>query len=482
MTRNHRAKALPVQINSVANSGGNAVSQSTICSMSSNAASQGAMRLRNETRILNYIRRNPDSTQADIADNEPLNLTRAAVTKLIGSRADNAKDTAGRLRHVLWDNEKRPARYRIRGERGFVLSVDIGRAHARVRAANLAGDLLHSEDLAQGGLDSYNAPADAFEKTANLVNNTLAQIAESGYTREDKLAGMVLGVPFPVDRNQRIISPDQQVWPMVDLPTDLWQKLGWRHDRDFLAVESVVNLGAIAELEALLKKQDIAGLTFDTADLMYVRWSKTIDAAIIANGRPYRGFRGLAGQFAHGPDPASAVLHREGEGCDYCTEQCVNHVASVDALMKHEGLKDIKTLLPHRGSSEDWVSALVELAVEGTGKGSKEARNALEAAAWAVGRAIGTAANTLNPRVVVVGGAFHEPAFRYVEQFIRMGVSKSSWAPVTRGLTIVPGETTGRAAVTGGVDFALERFASKFLLGTLEGELGRDHISQVTLA
>ena len=443
------------------------------------AGSQGKLRQQNERRILDYVREHGGATQAEIAEADEVGLTRAAVAKLIGAAerdGSNGSTGEGRLHSALERDTGRPARYSIRSDLAYVISLDLGRYHVRVLAEDLAGaELLDGDEFSTRPGDTINAredPHGALRTAADFVNRARNEL-EGRYGR-DGLAGLVIGVPFPVAKpsgsNGEMIKPkDVPAWDLVQLPTALWDQLGW--STDSYAIESVVNLGALAELDAI-KEADVGpGFEKKSANLLYVRWSTTIDGAIVSDGRLHRGFRGLAGEFAHGVDPENNNLR--DDACEHCSSYCANAVASLKAfesspLLAKAGI-DFKELENNsdrgRSASERRLSALVKMAR--AGGANHPAEILLQQAGRCIGRALGTAANTLNPQVVVLGGAFHRDEYLHVQSSVEAGLKETAWPPVLTGLTIRPGERTGRAAVVGGLSLALDQFASSHLLSRL---------------
>jgi predicted NBD/HSP70 family sugar kinase len=390
------------------------------------------LRAFNEQRILRYLQRHPESSQLQVA--EGVRLTRAAVAKLVGPHSAPPSN----LRRVLEVIDGRPQTFALRRDLGCVMAVDIGSRHVRVRVADLRGRAI-ARCESEEAVGVARPPAVALETTARLMESALA---DSGYSI-DGLAGVAIGVPFPVDPEGVIITESE--WRFAQLPTALWERLPWATEN--AVVESDATLGALAELAAALRAPGLK-LDPENCDLAYIKWSSLITAALVSHGDVHRGYRGMAGAFAHTPleDPPDVAV------C-FCGRVCTNAVASLNAIVAAIPAKVAKELEPL--SAEARAKELIVRARDG----DEQIGAVLERAAHALGRAIGTLLNVMNPRLVVLGGAFHRAELSYLTPTLLRAVKETAFPPVLNDALIQSGRCTGQAAVDGGIELALREYA-----------------------
>jgi predicted NBD/HSP70 family sugar kinase len=422
------------------------------------------LKAQNQARILDYVRTHPGCTRPEIADE--IRLTRAAVSKLIGAaegeeRASAASKGAG-LGYALDSSGQRPAQYALKGHLGIVLSLDIGANHIRVRAADLMGRVLEPiPDRVK--MPTVDDPTKTLEEAARLLQAMLADIhlyepaSGDGLRGEriditvDSIAGLAIGVPFPVTRDGEVLGPGD--WGAVQLPTSLWDHLPNWNIATVIAY-SDVNLGAWAELEAALDpRSGIRGLEPDTATLVYVKWSSALNGAIVA-GEPLLGHGGLAAQFLHAEPPTGAP--EDYVTCDECGQQCVAANASLNAMIARAGRERSDFGM----DAEERAPKFVAWA-----KTEPKAQHVLEESSEHLGEVLGLVLNTLNPRLLVIGGAFQAETYHEVGRYVSAGLRRTTLPAVFEQVIVGPGRRTGSAAVEGGLGRALHEFATPYVLG-----------------
>jgi predicted NBD/HSP70 family sugar kinase len=92
-------------------------------------------------------------------------------------------------------------------------------------------------------------------------------------------------------------------------------------------------------------------------------------------------------------------------------------------------------------------------------------------AAETLGRSLGSAANTLDPERVVIGGAFtSQQASSKILALVGRGFRETAHPSIARADPLRGGTETGKAAAAGGIALGLQEFAIDFLLRRLEAE------------
>ena len=212
---------------------------------------------------------------------------------------------------------------------------------------------------------------------------------------------------------------------------------GWHGIRP--AAEMQARLGVPVELEndanvgALGEK--VFGAARGVDDLIYVRVSAGIGAGLILGGRPYRGFRGVAGEIGHVlADPAGPICRCGNRGC-------LETVASPVA---------VAALLERSTGTRVSLARVLELVAAG----DRGARRAVADAGEAIGRALSMLVNVLNPEVVVVGGDL-APAGPVLLDAMRAAIERHGVAPAAGAVRVTAGTLGDRAEVLGAAGLIL---------------------------
>ncbi|WP_283134561.1 ROK family transcriptional regulator [Rhizohabitans arisaemae] len=258
----------------------------------------------------------------------------------------------------------------------------------RALGIKVAADRLVIVDVRLDGevLGSWERPFDpaAPDALADLCDAVEDVVAQA--TRTPPLLGIGVGVPGGVD--------DQAVGT-VNAPTLGWQAMpvGERLRRRLrlpVLVENDVN--ALAAAERLYGK----GRTH--RDFLVLTIGRGVGAAIVTDGRVYRGARGGAGEFGHVPiDPGGPVC-----GCG--AAGCLEAFVGAAGLLAAAGAKGLTIPADDPsgagGARRGPVAALGRAAADG-----EHAARAVFAEAGAIlGRAVAGLINIVDPEVVVVLG------------------------------------------------------------------------------
>ncbi|WP_083975573.1 ROK family protein [Kitasatospora mediocidica] len=295
-------------------------------------------------------------------------LTRAAVSslvdELIGRGALTELETApsgrvGRPGRALAVSSCGPAG----------LGLEVGVSHLGACVVDLRG-----ESRVWRRVERANAGRPA--------RRVLAELAELGAEAQAEAAGLglhvegrVLAVPgvVPTARQGLIEHAPNLGWHAVR-PADHWP------DPDTVPVpENEANLGALAEYW----QAEHGAETF-----VHVSAEAGIGAALIVDGQLFRGARGFAGELGHIPvDP-------DGVPCPCGARGCLEQYAGEAAVLREAGL----------AATADPVVLLADRAAAG----DPAALRALDRAGRALGLALASAVNLIDPDALVLGGAYAE--------------------------------------------------------------------------
>jgi predicted NBD/HSP70 family sugar kinase len=316
------------------------------------------------------------------------------------------------------------------------MGIDFGKRHVRAIVRDVAGSNEAMDEVCE-----IDVPHESERSLAAAVDLARKVLAEAQFEPDD-LVGLFVGVPAPIDFHGRI-DPSNGMPDWRGKPADkLKRELQWA--TEFRAVNDA-DLGAIAELEW--------GAARGYANAIYLKWSSGIGGGLIVNGRLIRGADGYAGEIGHAlvPDLADLASPVQCENCGLFG--CIESVAGGDAIIKQ--FADLNTL-------EDVVRA----AREGV---ESDCAKALDAAAEHVGQTLGPIISTLNPEILVVGGAFsrEEGDYSLITNGLVRGLKKTAFPPSLQSFEIDIGEQTGKAAALGGVALALREHLRQFLFARL---------------
>lgn len=339
--------------------------------MAEGPGSQAGLRRRNLALVMRAVAEHGEVSRAAVA--AEVGLTRATVSTLVDELlaagllvelGTQRPGTVGRPGTALALNDTGPAG----------LGAEVGVDHLAAVAVDLRGTV---RARARVEADNRGRPApEVLRELAALVGGVRQEARAAGLSA----AGLTLAVPGLVGRDRQVVMRAPNLgWEDVDAA-------GWfdRAGGDCLAgaripvtVENEANLGALAELWL--------GGHEGVTDFVHVSAEIGIGAALVVDGRLFRGARGFAGELGHVP------VHPTGPRCSCGARGCLEQYAGEEAVLRAAGIA------PER---PDALKALQAAAVEG----DPAALKALAAAGQAFGIALSGAVNLLDPQAVVLGG------------------------------------------------------------------------------
>jgi predicted NBD/HSP70 family sugar kinase len=394
--------------------------------------------------VLDAIRTGDGITQSVLV--ERVGLGRSVVAQRISELEAAGLVASGGLGPST--GGRAPRRLRLRAEAGFVLGLDIASNELVVGVADLAGAIVarrHEHIDVARGPDEVLAMAERMSSA--LLDETGARA---------RLWSVGIGLPEPVTFDKRAhielpTMPDWDRFPLREhlaalLPAPVW-------------IDHRVNLLALGE-------RRVNPLAARSEHMLYVGGGAAMDAAVVVDGRIYRGARGLAGAIGHVAVPGSseAVCRCGNVGC-------------LDAVAGGAALARDARLLAETGQSTALAAVLAENrtirpvdVTRAAEDGDPAARALLNRAAMIIGGGLASVVNVFNPDLVVVGGGLAR-AGTHVLVAIREAIHRHALAAAARDLrvelSVVDEEIAG---VSGAVQFALgELFSRDHLARLLEG-------------
>jgi predicted NBD/HSP70 family sugar kinase len=382
--------------------------------------SQSSLHRANLERVVRAVRLAGSLTQAEIA--RTTGLSAATVSNIVRELRDN-----GTVQVTPTSSGGRRARsVALSGDAGIVVGVDFGHSHLRVAVGNLAHQVLAEQSEP---IDVDASASQGFDRAEQLV----ARLVESTGIGRDKVLGVGLGVPGPIDVESGTLGSTAILpgWSGINPRQELTDRLGVP-----VQVDNDANLGALGEL--------VWGGGRGVKDLAYIKVASGVGAGLVVDGRIYRGPGGTAGEIGH------ITLDESGPVCRCGNRGCLETFTAARYVLE---------LL--RGSHGDGLTIpkMVQLGREG----DPGCRRVIGDVGRHIGMGVASLCNLLNPSRVVLGGDLAE-AGELVLGPIRESVSRYAIPSAAQRLSVVPGALGARAEVLGALALVLSEMGDSTLL------------------
>ncbi len=334
------------------------------------SARQSSLRTSNLALLASRVFSSPEPvSRADIA--AETGMTRSTASRLADELV--AIGLVRELDPVASSGPGRPAVPLLPARGTFVaLGLEVNVSRMAVRAVDLAGQVL-AERIVVDDFSSSDAPA-VLGRLADL----LEPIASIGAVGSARLVGAALALPGLVRDNTLLRAPN----------------LGWSDIRPAEVLAPVLDrLGAglvvenEADLAALTTARVRPGAPGEHRDFIYLSGENGVGAGIVRNSEVWLGANGFAGEIGH------IQVDPKGPECGCGNRGCLERFAGRRAILNAAGL-------PRGAGSEELLKACEDDA----SPHHERARRAIDAAADALGIALGTAINILDIPAVVLGG------------------------------------------------------------------------------
>ncbi|GAA0969307.1 ROK family transcriptional regulator [Acrocarpospora macrocephala] len=353
------------------------------------AVRHDAMRARNLALVLGSVSARGSLTRAALA--EVTGLTKTTVSKLVADLIETGLvvETGA----VRGGERGRPGvEVRIRGDRVAALGLEINVDYLAVRVVDLSRSVRLRRTQA---VDNRSAqPVDVIARLRDLALSAVDEAVGNGL----RIVGGALAVPGPVDLGSGVVH---------NAPN-----LGWRD----VPVLSLLDLGIPLHVENEANLAALGELWFGSGptDFLYVSGEIGIGAGLVVAGSLFRGARGFAGELGH------VVVSPDGPPCRCGGRGCLEQYAGQDALLGAQN-----------GAPAGGVMTMV-----GRLKAQDPAATAAcHQAGWALGVALSSTVNLVDPDTIVLGGVF-VPLFPWIGDIVtqtlqsRLGQMRVSVPPI----------------------------------------------------
>jgi predicted NBD/HSP70 family sugar kinase len=302
---------------------------------------------------------------------------------------------------------------------GVAVGIDAGKRHIRVALSDLSHTLLAER---YERLDAELPAATAIPMIVRLAGETLAEAEVT----DSELIGIGMGLPGPVHRSTGILGDSTILpgWAGIHAADAMTAALGHQ-----VEVENDANLGALSEW--------MWGAGRGADSLAYLKISTGIGAGLILHGQPYVGAGGTAGEIGH------TVVEPGGPICKCGNRGCLETLAGSDAI--------VTALRPTYGEQLT-ISEAISRALEGDAGCAR----AIADAGSAIGAAMATLCNLLNPGRVVVGGEV-SAAGDILLAPLREALSRATIRSARDDVEVVESTLGERAQVLGAIALTLRQ-------------------------
>ncbi|MFD8498571.1 ROK family protein [Amycolatopsis sp. NPDC059657] len=262
--------------------------------------------------------------------------------------------------------------------------------------------------------------------------------------------GVTISVPGLVDSAASVLrfAPTLR-WRDAEIADLMAARL--RLPADAIAVDNEANLGAIGE--------SVAGAGIGVRELFYLSGGIGVGAGLISAGSVLRGARGFAGEVGH------VAVDPNGDQCPCGRAGCLETKAGLAAVLRAAAPPGDSLHDPALG-----VDGRVTLLRERVLRGDRRAATAVLELGVALGIALSTVVDVLDPDVVVLGGYFAELGAWLVEP-IRIELAARPLGTGAR-CRVEPSPLGTAAPLKGAAHLATERlFADPTLIPLVEASV-----------
>lgn len=346
---------------------------------------QALVRRTHEERVFSTLREHGAQSRGEIA--RRVGLSRTTLSEIIADLLKRGAIIVVDTDAVARTGSGRPAELlAIDPASGQFLGIDFGHARVIIVVADASHEIIAS------GTRRYPETSDWQERLADAFSLTEQLAADTG-VHFGALQSVAVGVPGWGDQSH------------VDV---ISEALAARFEAPVI-VDNNVRFAALAEAAQ--------GRPNRVRNLVYVRLSDGVGGGLVVDGRLVHGWARFAGEMGH------VTVDPDGLPCRCGKRGCVETVASVPAILA-------------RCRSRGVAVADLDQLKEAVRISQPVVESVLREAGAALGRVLGAAAMTLNPREVVIGGELVHVAPLLLEQVAATVRYELSWqsdaAPIVR--------------------------------------------------
>jgi len=334
----------------------------------------------------NKIRRN--LILRALLDNKSLSLTdlknNTGISLPIVSSIVNTLQEQGYVVEVKDKVQKKagrpPSVYKLNGDAGYILGVDIGRVNTKIVVIDLAQNIVKS--TISKSVDINSTKMETIEKLISKIKKVL----ENTKVEWDKILGLGFSIPGIVQ------GPKGETRTYFNFENKSLKEV--LHNK----LQKPVHIEHDAKAMALGEKWFGAARERDNVICINLGWG--IGSGIIIDGKLYYGSDYFAGEFGH------LQVEPDGNLC-YCGKKgCLETYASGRALanIAREKIRNGAETIIKQKAGDDLEVIDTKMIVEAVKEGDQFAFEILEEGAKYIGQALAQMINILNPELIIFGG------------------------------------------------------------------------------
>jgi len=286
-----------------------------------------------------------------------------------------------------------------------VIGVDVG-------GTKIAAAIVDSRGEVSEHLISPTITTDP-QSTLDSISTLIKEIIGKGKLEKKDIRGIGLGIPGLVDPIKGIgIASVNLQWQDVPVADELYKRLGIH-----CYIENDVRAAALGEIRY--------GKGKGLSNLIFLNIGTGVAAAIVLDGKIFRGQNGMAGEIGH------AVVDIHGPRCKCGGYGCLEAIISGPAIIQRyqeklsSDLSSASEFQSHQDNKEVTIQDLYQAAFQG----EVFARQTVEEVSLYLANAIQFLSLAYDPQRIILGGgvAYASPFFlQYLLQAIKR-LAENSW-------------------------------------------------------
>ncbi|MCG0237731.1 MAG: ROK family transcriptional regulator [Firmicutes bacterium] len=326
---------------------------------------------------------------------------------------------------------RRPVPLALNPQAGIAVGVNVSPTKVLILAVNLLGQIQARRSFA------IAAGASAEDVLEQVIGNVREMLAE---LRPRRVFGVGVGLHGPVDHQRGLLR--------------FAPHLGWRNVpvADLLGAALPGPVVVDNGVRCMAQGELWFGAARGIENLVCVAVGTGIGAAIVLDGRLYRGADGIAGEIGH------VTVDVEGPRCDCGNYGCLETLASGPAIARQAARRlkqGVPSLLVDWGLDPDSLAAadVARAALAG----DELSRQVFAEAGMYLGIAIANLAKTLNPSRILIGGGVAQAGDLLLEP-LRRTLAQRTEGLLPGEVPVEPIQLGADAGAIGAACLVLERF------------------------
>ncbi|MGD6847234.1 ROK family glucokinase [Rossellomorea aquimaris] len=285
----------------------------------------------------------------------------------------------------------------------WLVGVDLGGTTTKIAFLNKYGELLHKWEI----------PTDKSENGKNIIVDIAKAIdkkLEDLDQSKDKLVGIGMGAPGPVDMAKGII------YEAVNLGWDKNTPL-----KDLLEMETGLSAVIDNDANCAALGEMWKGAGDGAKDIVCVTLGTGVGGGVITNGDIVHGVKGAGGEIGH-----ITVVPEGGYQCNCGKTGCLETVASATGVVRlaNEKLDATTKMSVLRGIRETHGTVSAKDIFDAAREKDELALEVIDQLSFYLGLSLANLGNGLNPEKIVIGGGVSKageilltPVVKYFKQF-----------------------------------------------------------------